>query len=82
MVHFRICSLLVIQLVVFQVSQTYNITDITFASNILILTSFETEHSDAFLNKLAPHTGAKNTLFCALLKILNVEIKKRKDVFM
>ena len=37
----NICSLLVIWLVVFQVSQAYNNTDFTFVLNIHILTSFD-----------------------------------------
>jgi hypothetical protein len=36
----NICSLLVVWLVVFQVSQAYNSTDFTFVSNIHILSSF------------------------------------------
>ena len=37
----NICSLLVIWLVIFQVSQAYNATDFTFVLNIHILTSFD-----------------------------------------
>jgi hypothetical protein len=37
----NICSLLVICLVVFQVSQAYNTTDFTFLLNIHILTPFD-----------------------------------------
>ena len=57
----NICSVLVIWLVLFEVSQAYNNTDFTFVLNICILTSFD------ILRYL--HTGYSwtNTLFAFLI---------------